>query len=217
MSRPADLEERLGYRFADKALLERALTHRSFGAAHNERLEFLGDGVLGCAIAHALYQRFPSLAEGKLTQMRAALIRREALAVVGERLGLAQSLRAGADVPLTESLVADAIEAIVGAVFVDGGYEAASRTAARLFQPLLEGVDPDAILKDAKTRLQELLQARRRKLPQYRIVSEQLSARSNLFEVECVLPDGDERASGRGSSRQRAEQDAAAEMLKSLQ
>jgi ribonuclease-3 len=210
------LEQRLGYRFANGALLEQALTHRSFGVPHNERLEFLGDGVLGCAVAQALYLRFPQIPEGKLTQIRAALIRRETLGQVGNGLGIDAGLRLGAEVPVTESIVADGFEAVIGALFLDGGYEAASEAVARIFEPLLARIDPDAILKDAKTRLQEKLQAKRDKLPDYRLISEKLSARENLFEVQCVLPGSGLSTTGSGSSRQKAEQQAAAAMLEKL-
>ncbi len=216
MFRPEALQDRLGYRFTDGALLEQALTHRSFGARDNERLEFLGDGVLGCAVAQALYARFPQVPEGKLTQMRAGLIRKETLAELGAGLGLAAALRAGADVAVTDSLVADALEAVFGAILVDGGYEAARRAVETLFAPRLERADPGAVLKDAKTRLQELMQARRSRLPEYRVVSEKLAPRNNLFEVECLLPDSGLKASGTGSSRQRAEQAAAAALLEQL-
>lgn len=216
MAPPEALQDRLGYRFLDGALLDRALTHRSFGASHNERLEFLGDGVLDCAIAEALYRRFPDLPEGKLTQMRAGLIRRETLARLAGELGLPQLLKAAADVPITESLVADALEAVLGGIFLDGGYEAARQAVGRIFQPLLASIDPEGVLKDAKTRLQEAMQAQKKRLPEYRIVSERLSARQNLFEVECLLPDGGVRATGTGSSRQRAEQAAAAAVLEQL-
>ena len=216
MTRPEALQDRLGHRFSDGALLEQALTHRSFGARHNERLEFLGDGVLDCAVAQALYLRFPALPEGKLTQMRAGLIRRETLARVATELDLPALLRTAADVPVTESVIADALEAVLGAVFLDGGYEAVRGAVARLFEPLFAGLDPEGVLKDAKTRLQEAMQARHKKLPEYRIVSEKLSARENVFEVECTLPDSGLRALGSGSSRQRAEQAAAAAVLAQL-
>jgi ribonuclease-3 len=216
LSRPEALEQRLGYRFSDGALLEQALTHRSIGAPHNERLEFLGDGLLDCVVAHALYQRFPNLPEGKLTQMRAALIRRESLARLANGLGLTTLVRAGPDVPVTESVAADALEAVCGAVFLDGGYEAARLAVEKVFEPLLGRIDPEGDLKDAKTRLQEAMQARHKRLPEYRIVAEKLSARNNVFEVECVLPDSGLSATGTGSSRQRAEQDAAAALLEKL-
>lgn len=212
----AALEQRLGHRFADAALLEQALTHRSFGTPNNERLEFLGDGVLDCAVAHELFLRFPDIPEGKLTQIRSGLIRKEALAEIGAALEVGAHLRLGTAVPLTESLLADAVEALVGAVFLDRGYDAARACVARIMAGLLAGVDPRAVLKDAKTRLQEVLQARKRPLPEYRLLGEQLSAGANHFEVECVLPDEGLRSRGSGASRQKAEQQAATAMLERL-
>ncbi len=160
--------------------------------------------------------RFPGLPEGKLTQMRAGLIRRETLARLAEGLGLPPLLRTAADVPLTESVSADALEALLGAVFLDGGYDAARQAVAAIFEPLLSQLDPDSVLKDAKTRLQEAMQAQHKRLPEYRVVGEKLSARNNLFQVECVLPDLGLSATGSGSSRQRAEQQAAAALLEKL-
>ena len=212
-SRYAALEARLGHRFSAAALPEQALTHRSHGPHNNERLEFLGDGVLGCAVADELYARFPQIPEGKLTRLRAGLVREEALAQVGERLGLRPLLRVEPSTPLTPSILADAVEALVGAVFLDAGYVAARAAVLVAFGPLLEALDPAGPAKDAKTELQELLQAQRRKLPEYRIVSVQGAAHQQSFEVECALPDLGLSASGSGTSRQRAEQQAAQAML----
>ncbi|HEX6321904.1 MAG TPA: ribonuclease III, partial [Burkholderiales bacterium] len=174
MSRPAALEERLGHRFADPRLLEQALTHRSRGADNNERLEFLGDGVLGCAVADELYARFPQLSEGKLTRLRASLVREETLAQVGKELGVDALVRLGegelAAAPEPRpSILADALEAVLGAVFLDGGYAAARNAVLAAFGPHIDRLDPERPAKDAKTRLQELLQARHRGLPQYRV------------------------------------------------
>lgn len=216
MSRSAGLQERLGHRFADGRLLEQALTHRSFGADNNERLEFLGDGVLGCAVAEELYARFPAIPEGKLTRLRAGMVRREALAEVAGLLELEQLMRVGQSVAVTESIAADAVEALMGAIFVDGGYDAARAAVQRVFRPLFDRLDPLSAQKDAKTRLQELLQGRRRKLPEYRIVSESRRERATLFEVECSLPELGLNSTGSGSSRQKAEQQAAAAMLEKL-
>ncbi|HEX5476757.1 MAG TPA: ribonuclease III [Burkholderiales bacterium] len=216
MSRSAGLEERLGHRFDDSRLLEQALTHRSFGSDNNERLEFLGDGVLGCAVAEELYARFPGIPEGKLTRLRAGLVRREALAEVAQLLELAQLLRMGQSVAVTESIAADAVEALMGAIFVDGGYDAARAAVQRVFRPLFDRLDPLSAPKDAKTRLQELLQGRRRKLPEYGIVSESRRDRATLFQVECSLPELGLKSTGNGSSRQKAEQQAAAAMLEKL-
>jgi len=216
------LERRIGHRFQDSALLSQALTHRSFGSPHNERLEFLGDGVIGCVIAEELYARFPDLAEGELSRLRASLVREAALATVARALGLAGFLRlgegevasGGGDRP---SILADALEAVYGAVFLDGGYEAARGSVRRTFGEALEALDPRQPAKDDKTRLQELLQARRQKLPEYRVVATAGAAHKQVFEVECVAAGLGLRATGSGSSRRRAEQQAAGQLLKLLE
>ena len=215
MSRRAALEKRIAHRFTAPRLLEQALTHRSLGADNNERLEFLGDGVLGCAVADELYARFPHLTEGKLTRLRASLVREEALAEAGGRLGLAEHLRLG-KVAAQPSLLADALEALVGAVFLDGGYAAARKTVVAIFGPQLQALDPEQAAKDAKTELQELLQAKRLKLPEYRVVAVQGEAHKQSFQVECRVVELDLSATGSGTSRQRAEQQAARRLLERL-
>lgn len=216
MSRTAALEQRLGHRFADRGLLERALTHRSRGADNNERLEFLGDGVLGCTVAEELYARFPAVAEGNLTRWRAELVREETLAELGASLGLRELIQVEPRTPVTASILADAVEAVFGAIFLDGGYTAARQAALAAFEPLLTRLDPAGPVKDPKTRLQELLQAEHRPLPEYSAVEEG-PAHRRTFRVECVLPDRDLRTTGGGTSRQRAEQQAAQAMLESLE
>lgn len=222
MARHPVLERRIGHRFNDPALLTQALTHRSFGSPHNERLEFLGDGVIGCVIAEDIYSRFPEIAEGELSRLRASLVREAALATVARALGLSGFLRlgegevasGGGDRP---SILADALEAVYGAVFLDGGYDAVRATVRRTFGEALEALDPRQPAKDDKTRLQELLQARRQKLPEYRVVSTVGAAHKQVFEVECVAAGLDLRATGSGSSRRRAEQQAAGRLLKLLE
>jgi ribonuclease-3 len=216
------LEKRLGHRFASPRLLEQALTHRSRGADNNERLEFLGDGVLGCAMADELYARFPQLSEGKLTRLRASLVREEALAEVAKTLGLGEFLRLGegevaAGPEPRPSILADALEAVLGAVFLDGGYDAARKAVLAAFGPLIERLDPERPAKDAKTRLQEILQAKHRRLPQYRVVSVAGEAHKQSFEVECFVTELNLKATGTGTSRQRAEQQAAKAMLERLE
>ena len=215
MSSRAALEQRIGHRFHAPRLLEQALTHRSHGADNNERLEFLGDGVLGCAIAEELYARFPHLSEGQLTRLRASLVREESLAEAGARIGLAGQLRLG-KVDLQPSLVADAVEAIVGAVFLDGGYDAARGAVKAVFGQQLDALDPSQSAKDAKTELQELLQGRHLRLPEYRVVAVQGEAHRQSFEVECSVADLGVKATGSGSSRQRAEQQAAQRVLEKV-
>lgn len=220
MTRHAALEKRIGYRFRDQGLLAQALTHRSFGFPHNERLEFLGDCVLGCAVAEALFQRFPELPEGKLTRARSSLVRESSLAGVASGLDLSKFLRLdeatamnnGAERP---SILADALEALYGAIFLDGGYPAARDAITRTFGAALAQINPEAVEKDAKTSLQEYLQARRRAMPQYRLVASHGPKQKLTFEVECVV--GDLKAAGSGSSRQRAEQQAAAGLLRQLE
>jgi ribonuclease-3 len=221
LARPAALERRLGHHFANGALLEQALTHRGHGAQNNERLEFLGDGVLGCAVAEELYARFPQLPEGKLTRLRASVVREEALAEVAEDLNLAKHVRfAEAEfpggIPPRGSIVADALEAVFGAIFLDAGYEAARKAVLLAFRPLMERLDPEQSVKDPKTELQEILQSRRQRLPEYRVLAVRGAAHRQSFEVECIVAEAGLSAAGRGTSRQRAEQEAAAAMLEKL-
>ena len=218
MARHPVLERRIGHRFKDPTLLAQALTHRSFGSPHYERLEFLGDSVLGCAITELLFQRHPDLPEGKLSRIRAGLIREESLARIGRELGIAAFLRLDESTARNEgaerpSILADALEAVYGAVFLDGGYAAAREAIERTFGAALTQLDPDAVEKDAKTRLQEYLQAKRRAKPAYRVVATSGAKQSLVFEVECAVDDLELRATGRGSSRQRAEQQAAGHLL----
>lgn len=218
VSRVPLLEKRFGYRFRDTALVEQALTHRSFGSPHNERLEFLGDGVLGCVIAAELFNRFPGLPEGKLTRLRASLVREESLAELAQAIGLAKFLRLG-DAALGQSpdvrpsILADALEALFGAAYIDGGYEAVQVAILAAFRDALANLDPEQPGKDPKTRLQEYLQGRKLKLPEYRVAATKGAAHRQTFEVECRVAELKLVASGSGTSRQRAEQDAAANLL----
>ena len=218
MSRVPALERRLGHRFRDAALVEQALTHRSYGSPHNERLEFLGDSVLGCVIAEELFARFPQLPEGKLTRLRASLVREEALAEIARRIDLSKSLRLG-DAALGQgadvrpSILADALEALFGAALVDGGYEAAKAVILAAFGEALQRLDPELPAKDPKTRLQEYLQGRKFKLPEYRVAATKGAAHRQTFEVECTVPELKLSATGTGTSRQRAELAAAERLL----
>jgi len=222
VARQAVLERRIGHRFTDPELLAQALTHRSFGSPHNERLEFLGDGVIGCVVAEELYGRFPGIAEGELSRLRASLVREAALAAVAHSIGLSGFLRLGEGEIASggserPSILADALEALFGAVFLDGGYPAVQGAVRRTFAVPLSGLDPRQPAKDAKTRLQELLQSRRQKLPEYRVVATEGAAHKQVFEVECTVPGLEQRATGSGSSRRRAEQQAAGNLLKQLE
>jgi ribonuclease-3 len=214
------LEERLGHRFRRKELLHQALTHRSFGAPHNERLEFLGDGVLGCVIAEALLEKFPQSSEGELSRLRASLVRREALAAAAAHLGLAEHLRIGHGESASggtgrASILADALEALYGAVLLDGGYASARASVLATLGDALAAAD-ERTTKDAKTRLQEALQARRQGLPRYEVVGTRGAAHAQEFDVECSIDGLDLRARGSGSSRRAAEQKAAELLLRRL-
>ena len=170
--------------------------------------------MLGCAVADELYERFPALPEGKLTQIRASLVREESLASLARELGLADKVRAGTT-PVPPSVLADALEAVIGAIFLDGGYPAAKRAVVHAFGPLLDQLDPGNVEKDAKTRLQELLHARGKQPPKYNVTATHGAPHSRTFDVECVVDNFQTR--GEGTSRQRAEQSAARAMLDRLE
>ena len=216
------LEERLGYRFVNHELLAQAVTHRSHGAVHNERLEFLGDAVLNCTIAQLLFQKFARLDEGDLSRLRANLVKQQSLAEIAERLELSQFLRLGEGERKSggfrrPSILADTLEATVGAVFVDRGFEAAREVITRLFEPVLKSVDPKTLGKDSKTLLQEFLQGKRLPLPQYSVVETRGAAHNQEFEVECSVPKLDISVRGSGRSRRAAEQSAAKLALETAQ
>lgn len=209
-----ELTNALGHRFDDKALLRVALTHRSYGTQHNERLEFLGDSILNCVIADELYRRFPHLDEGELSRARALLVRQQslferALALrIGEALLLGEGeLRSGGQ--HRPSILADALEAMIGAVYVDGGFDKARIVVRNLFASVLDGADHTVLGKDPKTLLQELLQSKKLPLPQYTIVATQGEAHCQQFTVECAIPSMSIQAIGEGRSRRAAEQSAA--------
>lgn len=204
----------LGYRFNDPRLLSRALTHRSFGLEHNERLEFLGDSVVNCAIALQLYRKFPDLTEGELSRLRASLVSQPSLAAVADTFDLGRHLRLGegelkSGGARRPSMLADAVEAVIGATFMDGGYEAAYELVQVLFRAPLQSIDPRTTGKDAKTLLQEYLQGRRLSLPRYTVIAIRGEAHEQLFEVECEITQLDIRSRGQGPSRRSAEQEAA--------
>jgi ribonuclease-3 len=218
----AALEARLGHRFARPELLQQALTHRSHSAQHNERLEFLGDGVLNCVVGHLLYARFPQLPEGRLSRLRANLVNQQSLHEVALRLKLGEHLRLGEGEARSggrarPSILADALEALFGAVFLDGGYDAAHGRIAALFEDRIAAIDPSLQGKDAKTGLQEWLQSRRYALPDYRLLGVTGQAHAQTFEVECHIAALDLTTRGRGSSRKTAEQQAAQAALDRLQ
>jgi ribonuclease-3 len=210
------------YRFKDPSLLEQALTHRSLGAANYERLEFLGDSVLSLVIASRLYELRPEAPEGDLSRMRARLVRGSTLATLAADLDLGKylilgegELKSGAF--RRSSILADALEALLGAIFLDGGYPACREVISALFDPLIEDLPEADQLKDAKTRLQEWLQARGRPLPQYALEREEGADHAKQFHVSCRVADERIVALGSGSSRRKAEQEAAEQALSELQ
>lgn len=206
--------DRLGYTFGRPDLLAQALTHRSHGARHNERLEFVGDAVLNCVVALALYERFPGTDEGDLSRARASLVNGETLARIARRLDLGGAIRLGdgearSGGSTRGSILADALEAVFGAVFVDGGFDAARRVIVAAYGEELANANPNTLHKDPKTRLQEWLQARRIPVPEYAVVGVHGEAHAQQFAVECRIPSLGITAGGAGSSRRAAEQDAA--------
>ena len=215
------LQRRLGHHFARPTLLVQALTHRSFGAEHNERLEFLGDAVLSLGVSALLYERFSGSDEGDLTRVRAHLVREDSLHRAALALGLPEVLRlsegegrgGGAQRP---SILADALEAVIGAVFLDGGYASAQAVVQRLFGEVIQSTEADSWAKDAKTELQEWLQARRISVPAYRITATRGQAHAQTFEVECAVPALGLVERGEGRSRRIAEQEAARRLLELL-
>lgn len=215
------LQRVLGYRFQDSALLLRALTHRSYSHDNNERLEFLGDALLNFAVGEAVFMQEGKAAEGDLSRLRATLVREETLAQVARRIDLGDSVLLGSGELKSggfrrDSILADALEAVIGAVYLDGGFDAARELCLRLLAPELQHLPDPATLKDAKTRLQERLQAASRPLPEYSVLSEEGPPHRRLFQVRCRLPDDGAEAVADGASRKIAEQRAAENMLQSL-
>ena len=215
------LQLRLGYRFTQQRLLACALTHRSAGTDHNERLEFLGDAVLQTAVSALLYERFAGSDEGDLTRVRAHLVREDSLHRLALALGLPEVVRlsdgeargGGAQRP---SILADALEALIGASFLDGGFAPAQSLVQRLFGETIATTEVDSWSKDPKTELQEWLQARRLPVPSYRIVATRGQAHAQTFDLECAVPSLGLTEQGEGKSRRVAEQEAARRMLAAL-
>lgn len=223
--RPIDLKFRRGeldgYRFADPGLLEQALTHRSAGAPHNERLEFLGDSIVSLVVAEVLFQRWPKADEGALTRARSELVREASLAAIARQLELGARLTMGPGEMKSgghrrDSILADALEAVVAAIYLDAGFEACRAAVLPWFEPLLAALPVGKPGKDAKTRLQEWLQGRQRALPVYELVSESGDDHAKLFTVSCTIIDPTLSAEGEGSSRRNAEQAAALGVLEKL-
>jgi len=219
---PATSTESFGHSFADPGLLARALTHRSAGAPHNERLEFLGDALLGMIVAEVLFQRWPRADEGALTRARAELVRESTLARIARRLDLGPRLKLGPGEMKSgghrrDSILADALEAIIAAVYLDAGPDACRSVVLAWFEPELDQLVVGKVEKDPKTRLQEWLQARQHPLPSYELLGESGSDHDKIFQVRCVLSVPEVSAEGEGSSRRGAEQQAAEAVLGLLQ
>ncbi len=211
------LEKKLGFEFKDPSLLIQALTHRSFKGAHNERLEFVGDSLLGMFVAEALYFKFPKANEGELTRMRSQLVKGQTLTAVAKEFELSDWLRLGPGEMKSggfrrDSILEDAIEAIIGAVYLDSDIDQCKAFVLSLIESRLDDVDPSKALKDPKTQLQEWLQSRQRPLPVYEVKETSGQAHNQTFTVNCILDDG-QILEATGTSRRKAEQSAARKAL----
>lgn len=216
------LQDRLGHSFKDAALLQQALTHRSHSSLHNERLEFLGDSVLNCVVASLLFERYNKVDEGDLSRLRANLVKQQSLYEIAQRLELSQFLRLGEGELKSggfrrPSILADTLEALFGAIFLDAGFNAARDVIRALYIPILDNVDPKTLGKDAKTLLQEYLQGKKLALPQYNVVATHGAAHNQEFEIECLVPKLDIQVFGTGGSRRAGEQAAAKLALEAVQ
>ncbi|PUE48724.1 ribonuclease III [Limnohabitans sp. 2KL-51] len=217
----SELQVRLGYAFRQQGLLQQAVTHRSFSADHNERLEFLGDSVLNLSVANLLYVQLASLPEGDLSRVRANLVKQDTLHQLAKTLDLPVVMRLGEGEMRSggqnrPSILADALEAIIGAVYLDGGYKDAQDLVERLFAQVDIKPDMQAVGKDPKTELQEWLQGRKLALPKYTVVGTSGAAHRQQFEVSCEVTELRQTQQGSGASRRAAEQAAAAAMLQTL-
>lgn len=204
----------IGYQFAQPQLLQRALTHRSHSTAHYERLEFLGDSVLNCAVTKYLYEHYPDSPEGDLSRLRSNLVNQQTLSTLAQGLHLGELLLLGDGERKSAgfrrpSILADAMEALFGAIFVDGGFSAAEQAVLRLYVPFIAQTDVNDLGKDAKTQLQEYLQARKLALPKYTVVERQGESHAQVFVIECGIAQLNVTTRGEGSSRRIAEQVAA--------
>ncbi|WP_319238579.1 ribonuclease III [uncultured Propionivibrio sp.] len=215
------LERSIGHHFHDALLFQTALTHRSHSSPHNERLEYLGDAALNAVVARLLFERFPDLPEGDLSRLRANLVRQESLHRIADQLLLGQFLRLGegelrSGGATRPSILADAMEALFGAIWLDAGFEAVSAVIAGLYDPLIQAINPAKPMKDAKTRLQELLQSKRLPLPKYALTATEGEAHLQKFRIACVIEKLDICTEGQGPSRRAAEQMAAERALEKM-
>lgn len=216
------LYKKLGYRFSNEQLLEAALTHRSVRANNNERLEFLGDSIINFLIAEELYQRCPYAKEGELSRLRATLVKGDALAELARKLNLGTHIHLGSGELKSggfkrSSILADTLEALVAAIYLDSDMETCREHVIHWYEDYLNDLSTLSAEKDPKTRLQEYLQSKRSELPQYHVISVEGEAHRQSFIVECYVVSQDKRVQGRGSSRRRAEQDAATKMLEIIE
>ena len=216
------LQNRLSHTFKDAGLLQQALTHRSHSSVHNERLEFLGDSILNCVVASLLFDRYSKIDEGDLSRLRANLVKQQSLYEIAQRLELSQFLRLGEGELKSggfrrPSILADTLEALFGAIFLDGGFDDARDVIRSLYIPILDSVDPKTLGKDAKTLLQEYLQGKKIALPQYNVVATHGAAHNQEFEIECLVPKLDIQVFGTGGSRRAGEQAAAKLALEAVQ
>ncbi|HCE3378858.1 TPA: ribonuclease III [Vibrio parahaemolyticus] len=222
MNSPIDkLERKLGYQFKDAGLINLALTHRSANSKHNERLEFLGDSILSFVIADDLYHRFPKVNEGDMSRMRATLVRGHTLAELGREFDLGDYLKLGPGELKSggfrrDSILADAVEAIIGAIYLDSDIEKVRSIVLSWYNSRLEAIKPGVSQKDPKTRLQEFLQGRRKLLPVYTVTNIKGEAHNQEFTVECEVAGVDKPVIGKGTSRRKAEQAAAETALEQL-
>ncbi|MDE2089632.1 MAG: ribonuclease III [Gammaproteobacteria bacterium] len=222
MTNPSErLNQRLGYKFADAGLIESALTHRSAGSNNNERLEFLGDAMLNFIIAAELYRCFPKATEGELSRLRASLVKQDTLAALARQIQLGGFLTLGGGELKSggqrrDSILADALEAIFGAVYLDGGLDACRELIMRLYADLLNTLPDATELKDPKTQLQEYLQSRKLPLPVYQLIEVYGEAHAQTFKIGCRVAGLEEAAQGTGHNRRQAEQDAARKALDGL-
>lgn len=215
------LQQTLGYQFSDLQLLQQALTHRSYSRDHNERMEFLGDSVLGLVIAEAIFSRFPEAREGQLSRVRSQLVKGETLAVLAAELGLAEHLKMGAGEHKTggqqrQSTLENALEAVIGAIYLDAGLAQAQRCVLAWFESRLSNIDLNISSKDPKSRLQEYLQAKQLALPAYVLLSTSGAEHQQQFTIECQVTSLNLRAEASAASRKKAEQAAAAVLLEQI-
>lgn len=209
------------YQFSDTSLLSQALTHRSASKNHNERLEFLGDAVLGLVIAQRVYEKFPNLPEGKLTRMRSNLVKGETLAKVARELDLGVLIKLGPGEMKSggrrrDSILADSVEALLGAIYIDAGLDAVTKSIDKLFENRIKALDPNEQIKDNKTQLQELLQGKQLDLPEYDVTDIQGKDHAQTFTVICKVSAFNIQQTGVGKSRRIAEQEAAKLILENL-